>query len=50
MPSKTIGIIFHGDSKNIDNIVSDFEKKYNLNIICVKSSWGKLWLKEGDAP
>lgn len=50
MVSKTIGIIFHANPNDIDGIVLDFEKKYNIDITCVKSSWGKLWIKEGDAP
>jgi hypothetical protein len=46
----TAGMIFHCDPDDINQIKEYIEQVYNADIVCIKQSWGRLWLKEGDAP
>ena len=48
--SVTVGIIFHCDPDEISGIKEYLEHVYSADIVCIKQSWGRLWLKEGDAP
>ena len=44
---KTIAILFHADPNDIDSIKQYLEQVYNADIVCIKESWGKLWIQEG---
>jgi hypothetical protein len=50
MASVTVGMIFHADPAEIEQIVQLLQQQHNIRVICVKQTWGKLWLKEGDRP
>ena len=50
MASKTVGMVFHADPADIDNIILELQQQYNIRVIAVKQSWGKIWLKDSDAP
>jgi hypothetical protein len=48
--SVTAGMIFHCNPDDIDSIRQYIEQAYNVDIVCIKQSWGRLWIKEGDSP
>jgi len=48
--SVTVGVIFHCNPDDIDGIRQYIEQVYGADIVCIKQTWGRLWLKEGDAP
>lgn len=50
MPNVTVGIVLHCDPELVDKIRQDMENLYDADIVFIKQSWGKLWIKEGDAP
>ena len=50
MATITLGIVMAVDKDSIDAIVQELEEYYQAKIRCVKQSWGKIWLKEGDSP
>lgn len=50
MASVTVGMVFHADPAEIDSIIQHLQQIYDIRVIAVKQSWGKLWIKEGDAP
>ena len=46
----TVGIVFHANPDDINQIILELKQTYGINPVCIKTSWGKLWIKEGDAP
>jgi len=50
LASVTVGMVFHADPSDIDHIIQGLQEQHNIRVIAVKQSWGKIWLKDGDAP
>lgn len=50
MATVTVGMVFHADPAEIEDIIQQLKQQHNIRVICVKQSWGKLWIKEGDVP
>ena len=49
MARLTIGVIFHADDKEADEILRSI-RQHNIDLIHVQQSYGKLWIRKGDAP
>jgi len=48
MVVKTVALVFHADDKQIDNIRSLIEMELGYQLVFFTTSYGKLWIKEGD--
>lgn len=46
MPVVTVGMVFHSDPDKIDKIIDLLKREHGIDVVTVKSSWGKLWLSE----
>ena len=46
MTKVTLGIVCHTESEHIEDI-KNYIEMLEGDIVVIKQSWGKLWLKEG---
>ena len=47
--TKTVGFVLHCKPDDIDSITQYLEGKYKADLVCIKQSWGKLWIMEGSS-
>lgn len=50
MARVTIAVVFHADDDAADEILETIRGLYNIDLVHVQQSYGKLWIKKGDAP
>ena len=46
----TVGLIFHTDCNNVDNIIEQIRHIPNIDLVHIQQSYGKLWIKKGEQP
>jgi len=46
----TIGLIFHAQCEEADEIIAAIQQQFNIDLVHIQQSYGKLWIKKGDAP
>ena len=46
----TVGLIFHADCDEADEIITGIKQQFNIDLVHIQQSYGKLWIKKGDAP
>jgi len=49
MSKMAVGIVFHGGDNDV-NTIKDLIETMGLDIVYIKTSWGKLWIKDGEKP
>ena len=50
MARVTVGLIFHSDCDQVDNIITALKQQYDIELVHVQQSFGKLWIKKGETP
>ena len=50
MARVTVGVVFHSDCNQVDEIIEHLRKLYSIELVHVQQSYGKLWIKKGDQP
>lgn len=48
MVKLSFAVVVHCDPETRDTILYDLKKHPDVDIVFVKQSWGKLWIKEGE--
>ena len=49
MAKITLGIVCHCNENEINDI-KNYIETIGGDVVIIKQSWGKLWIKDGDAP
>lgn len=44
----TIGLIFHSDCNQADEIIEHIRRIPNIELVHIQHSYGKLWIKKGE--
>ena len=49
MTKVTLGTVCHIEAEHIEDI-KNYIEMLGGDVVVIKQSWGKLWIKDGDAP
>ena len=48
MTRVTVGVVFHTDCNQVDEILELLRQFYDIELVHVQQSYGKLWIKKGE--
>lgn len=50
MARKTIAVVFHAEDDEVDEIIENLKRLHDIDVVHIQQSYGRLWIKHGDAP
>lgn len=50
MARVTVGVVFLADIDAVDRLMDDLRHLNSIELVHIEQSYGKLWIKKGDAP